>query len=78
LACCRCRGAPFPPAEGGDLNEFRGIDFCEIEDWLLSGADALLPGALGLKTALDCLTQARYGIAWGVLGASITGHEAFR
>lgn len=32
--------------------------------------DAVLPGAQGLKAALSCLTQARYGIAWGVLGAA--------
>ncbi len=31
---------------------------------------AALPGAVGLKAALSCLTQARYGIAWGVLGAA--------
>ena len=31
----------------------------------------LLPGARGLKTALMCLTQARYGIAWGALGAAM-------
>lgn len=30
----------------------------------------LLPQAKGLKAALSCLTQARYGIAWGVLGAA--------
>jgi glutaryl-CoA dehydrogenase len=30
--------------------------------------DALLPGAKGLKAPLMCLTQARYGIAWGVIG----------
>jgi len=29
-----------------------------------------LPGAQGLKAALECLTQARYGIAWGALGAA--------
>jgi glutaryl-CoA dehydrogenase len=28
-----------------------------------------LPGALTLASALACLTQARYGIAWGALGA---------
>ncbi|HVC01396.1 MAG TPA: acyl-CoA dehydrogenase family protein [Steroidobacteraceae bacterium] len=28
-----------------------------------------LPGALGLKGPLSCLTQARYGISWGVIGA---------
>lgn len=30
-----------------------------------------LPGANGLKTALMCLNQARYSIAWGVLGAAM-------
>ena len=29
-----------------------------------------LPGAIGLKAPLSCLTQARYGIAWGVIGAA--------
>jgi glutaryl-CoA dehydrogenase len=32
-------------------------------------AEGVLPGAVGLKAALSCLTQARYGIAWGALGA---------
>jgi len=31
-------------------------------------ADALLPESSGLKSPLMCLTQARYGIAWGVIG----------
>jgi glutaryl-CoA dehydrogenase len=30
----------------------------------------LLPGTTGLKSALMCLTQARYGIAWGAIGAA--------
>ncbi len=34
-------------------------------------ADALLPGSGGLKSPLMCLTQARYGISWGVLGAAM-------
>ena len=29
-----------------------------------------LPGASGLKAPLSCLTQARYGIAWGAIGAA--------
>jgi glutaryl-CoA dehydrogenase len=33
--------------------------------------DALLPEAVGLRAALMCLTQARYGIAWGALGAAM-------
>lgn len=32
--------------------------------------DAVLPNVTGLKGPLSCLTQARYGIAWGVLGAA--------
>ncbi len=32
----------------------------------------LLPGSKGLKSPLMCLTQARYGIAWGALGAAIS------
>ncbi|HEY8470761.1 MAG TPA: acyl-CoA dehydrogenase family protein, partial [Longimicrobiales bacterium] len=35
------------------------------------GEDALLPGTAGLKSALMCLTQARYGIAWGAVGAAM-------
>jgi glutaryl-CoA dehydrogenase len=31
-----------------------------------------LPNARGLKAPLQCLTQARYGIAWGALGAART------
>ncbi len=39
--------------------------------------DALLPGSAGLKSPLTCLTQARYGIAWGAVGAAMACfHEA--
>ena len=31
---------------------------------------AVLPGVTGLKGPLSCLTQARYGISWGVIGAA--------
>ncbi|MBN2905619.1 MAG: acyl-CoA dehydrogenase [Rhodobacteraceae bacterium] len=34
------------------------------------GEDALLPGVEGLKGPFGCLNRARYGIAWGVLGAA--------
>ncbi len=34
-------------------------------------AENLLPGTTGLKNALMCLNQARYGIAWGGLGAAM-------
>ena len=41
-----------------------------LEDVEVDGEASLLPGATGLKAALACLTQARYGIAWGALGAA--------
>jgi glutaryl-CoA dehydrogenase len=34
------------------------------------GDDALLPNASGLKGPFGCLNRARYGIAWGVIGAA--------
>ena len=40
--------------------------------------DAMLPGAKGLKGPLGCLTQARYGIGWGVLGAAMDCYETAR
>ena len=41
-------------------------------------AENQLPGAVGLKTALSCLTQARYGIGWGVIGAAKECYETAR
>jgi glutaryl-CoA dehydrogenase len=38
-------------------------------------ADAILPGSGGLKSPLMCLTQARYGISWGALGAAMACFE---
>jgi glutaryl-CoA dehydrogenase len=37
--------------------------------------DAILPGSGGLKSPLMCLTQARYGISWGALGAAMACFE---
>ena len=39
---------------------------------------ALLPGAKGLKGPLSCLSQARYGIGWGVIGAAMDCYETAR
>jgi glutaryl-CoA dehydrogenase len=39
-------------------------------------ADAILPGVQGLKGPLSCLSEARYGIAWGVTGAARACFEA--
>jgi glutaryl-CoA dehydrogenase len=38
----------------------------------------LLPSAKGLKAALSCLSQARFGIGWGVLGAAMDCFETAR
>lgn len=38
--------------------------------------DNLLPKSGGLKSPLMCLTQARYGIAWGALGAAMACYES--
>ncbi len=35
----------------------------------------LLPGTVGLKSALMCLDEARYGIAWGAMGAAMACYE---
>ncbi|HUS63136.1 MAG TPA: acyl-CoA dehydrogenase family protein [Kofleriaceae bacterium] len=39
------------------------------------GADALLPGVTGLKGPLSCLTQARFGIAYGAVGAMLACYD---
>jgi glutaryl-CoA dehydrogenase len=39
---------------------------------------ALLPGVKGLKGPLACLTQARFGIGWGVIGAAMDCYETAR
>ena len=42
---------------------------CEIPE------ENLLPGASGLKGPLGCLSQARYGIGWGALGAAMACYD---
>ncbi len=38
----------------------------------------ILPGSRGLKSALMCLTQARYGIGWGAIGAAMDCYDTAR
>jgi glutaryl-CoA dehydrogenase len=38
-------------------------------------ADAILPRSGGVKSPLMCLTQARYGIAWGAVGAAMACYD---
>lgn len=41
-----------------------------VMDGVEVGDDALLPNVQGLKGPFGCLNRARYGIAWGVMGAA--------
>jgi len=41
-------------------------------------ATSVLPAAKGLKAPLSCLSQARYGIGWGVIGAAMDCYETAR
>ncbi len=41
-------------------------------------ASSLLPGVEGLKGPLNCLSQARYGIAWGVCGSAMACFDEAR
>jgi len=45
-----------------------------LEDCFVPDAN-LLPKTGGLKSPLMCLTQARYGISWGAIGAAIACYE---
>lgn len=38
--------------------------------------DSILPNVKGMKGPLSCLTQARFGIAWGVLGAAMAVYDS--
>jgi glutaryl-CoA dehydrogenase len=71
------------PSPGVTAHEIRGklslrasvsseitLDSCRLPD------DAVLPGALGLRAALSCLDEARFGIVWGALGAARACYEA--
>ena len=51
----------------------RASDTSELffEDCLIP-EENLLPGSKGLKSPLMCLTQARYGISWGAIGAAMS------
>ncbi len=38
-------------------------------------AENVLPGTDGIRSALTCLNEARYGIAWGAVGAAMACYE---
>jgi glutaryl-CoA dehydrogenase len=50
---------------------------CDITfDAVRLGPEALLPAARGLRGPFSCLNEARYGIAWGAMGAARDSYEA--
>lgn len=50
---------------------------CDIKfDDVKLGPEAILPGATGLRGPFSCLNEARYGIAWGAMGAARDSYEA--
>ncbi|MDX1483420.1 MAG: acyl-CoA dehydrogenase [Alphaproteobacteria bacterium] len=62
-------GLTAPPIEGklslrASLTGGIGMDGVIVPE------ENLLPGAEGLAGPLDCLTRARFGISWGVMGAA--------
>lgn len=50
------------------------IEFCDCR----IPANALLPQSRGLRSALECLNHARFGIAWGAIGAAMACYDEAR
>jgi len=61
-----CRPETIPGKYSLRASDTSGI---VLEDCLVP-EDAILPGVTGLKGPLSCLDSARYGIAWGAVGAA--------
>ncbi|MEZ5771285.1 glutaryl-CoA dehydrogenase [Defluviimonas denitrificans] len=58
------------PKIGGKLSLRASVTGEIVMENVEVGEDALLPNVEGLKGPFGCLNRARYGIAWGVLGAA--------
>lgn len=58
------------PKIDGKLSLRASITGQIVMDNVEVGEDALLPNVAGLKGPFGCLNRARYGIAWGVMGAA--------
>ena len=58
------------PKIGGKLSLRASVTGEIVMDGVEVGEDALLPNVEGLKGPFGCLNRARYGIAWGVMGAA--------
>jgi len=66
------RGLPglSAPQIGGKLSLRASVTGGIVMEGVEVPETALLPGAEGLKAPFSCLTRARYGISWGVMGAA--------
>ena len=58
------------PKIGGKLSLRASVTGEIVMDGVEVGEDSLLPNVEGLKGPFGCLNRARYGIAWGVMGAA--------
>ena len=58
------------PKIGGKLSLRTSVTGEIVMDKVEVGEDALLPNVEGLRGPFGCLNRARYGIAWGVMGAA--------
>ncbi|MEP3919835.1 acyl-CoA dehydrogenase [Ascidiaceihabitans sp.] len=58
------------PKIGNKLSLRASITGEIVMDGVEVGEDALLPNVSGLKGPFGCLNRARYGIAWGAMGAA--------
>ena len=66
------KGAPglSAPRIGGKLSLRVSVTGEIVMDGVEVAEDGLLPGVEGLRGPFGCLNRARYGIAWGVMGAA--------
>lgn len=58
------------PKIGGKLSLRASITGEIVMDGVVVSDEHLLPNAQGLRGPFECLNRARYGIAWGVMGAA--------
>jgi glutaryl-CoA dehydrogenase len=58
------------PKIGGKLSLRASVTGEIVMDGVEVGEESLLPNVEGLKGPFGCLNRARYGIAWGVMGAA--------
>ncbi len=75
----RCGAALAPAFATRDIEDRLSLRAATVSELTFTDcrvpADALLPGAVGLGAALRCLTEARFGIIFGVVGAAMACYE---